>query len=306
MSDVELDDVQAFVQIGERGSVTAAARALGVTKSTISRRIQRLEEAIELPLLARTANRVRLTDYGLLFLERCSPALAEVDDAALMLRGLRREPSGMLRITMPEGLGNAAALTTIMLDFQAAHPAVSIEVYATPRTVDLVEEAVDIAIRPVGREAAGYDGGLHTQVLGGIWTSLYASADAARPETLDESVARIRVTHTGMTRNELHFVSVRGGSRRVVIEPSFRTNSMGQVLQAALSGASIVLLPRFQAAPWVDSGRLVRVCDAWSVPIGQLGLIWPASRHLSPRVRTFIDFFGERARSSGLVGPASR
>lgn len=306
MSAVELEDVHAFVRVAERGSVTAAARLLGVTKSTISRRVQRLESALGLPLLARTANRVRLTDYGKLFQERCAPALAEVENASLLLRGLRGEPSGLLRITMPEGLGNAAAVTTIMLDFQDNHPGVSIEVFATPRTVDLVEDGIDIAIRPVGAQHEGYNGGLHTQALGGMWTSLYARPDAAAPVSLEGGVAGIRVVHTGMTSRQLTFVSTRGGQCQMAIDPTFRTNSIGQVLQAGLSGASVALLPRFQASPWVKAGQLVQICQEWSVSIGTLGLIWPASRHLSPRVRMFIDFFTERAQSSGLVGPASR
>jgi len=306
MGEVDLDDVRAFVRVAERESLTAAARVLGVTKSTVSRRIQRLEDTLGLPLLARTANRVRLTDYGQMFLERCAPALAEVENAALVLRGLQGQPTGLLRVTMPEGLGNAADVTSIMLDFQAAHPGVSIEVFATHRRVDLVEDGLDIAIRPVGTQPEGYDSGLHTQLLGGIWTSLYAKADSRRPSSLEAAVAKLRVVHTGMTGRQLDFESVRGGKRRMTIDPTFRTNSVGQVLQAAMVGASVALLPRFQAAPWVDSGRLVQVCEEWSVPIGALGLIWPASRHLSPRVRMFIDFFSEHARSRGLVGPSSR
>lgn len=306
MNDIELDDVNAFVRIAERGSVTGAALAMGVTKSTVSRRIQRLEAALGLPLLARTPNSVRLTDYGEMFRERCGPALAEVDAAALMLRGMKGEPTGLLRITMPEGLGNAAAVTAIMLDFQRAHPRVEIEVFATHRMFDLVEHNIDIAIRPVRGAIGGHDSGLRSHSLGEVLTPLYARPDADPPGTLSEAVERIHVIHTGLVGGTLNFVSARGSIRQVTLTPRFRTNSFGQILHATLEGASIGLLPRFQAAPWVDTGQLVRVCPQWAVSAGVLALVWPASRHLSPRLRAFIDFFSERAVSSELVSASAR
>ena len=306
MNDVELDDVYAFVQVAERGSITAAALAVGVTKSTISRRIQRLEGALGLPLFARTPNSVRLTDYGEMFRERCGPALVEVENAALVLRGMKGEPTGLLRITMPEGLGNAAAVTTIMLDFQRAHPKVDIEVFATHRIFDLVEHNMDIAIRSVKGALGGHDSGLRSHALGEVLTPLYAMSGSDPPDSLSEAARRIHIVHTGLVGRSLTFVSARGSTRQVTLTPSFRTNSFGQVLHATLTGASIGLLPRFQAAPWVDTGRLVRVCPQWAVPAGVLALVWPASRHLSPRVRAFIDFFSERAVSSELVSAPAR
>lgn len=298
-------DLQSFVLAARHGSLTEAAARLGVPKSTVSRRVRRLEHALGAGLLSRTANAIRLTDAGERLFEQCAPALEQLEQAEATFEGVAGRVAGTLRVTMPEDFGQSTPLTRLLLTFQDRFPEVEVEVVATHRLVDLVGEGVDAALRPY-RGAPGWaaDGSLRMRVLGELGGGLYAAPALARalsgapPEAL---AAAVRVAHTQQS-GPLE-VETPEGPRALVVAPRLRATSMSVLAEAGRLGASVVSLPRFLGDPLVERGELVPVRPDWSIAGARLALVWPAARLLAPRLRAFVDFCAEHAATLGVVQP---
>jgi LysR family transcriptional regulator for bpeEF and oprC len=304
---VNLTDLETFVLVATAGSLTAAAKELAVPKSTISRRVRRLEEAIGLPLVSRTPNRLHLTEQGELLRDRCAPALMMVADAERELHGLASEPAGLLRLTTLETLSHAPALTRILLSFQRRYPRVKLEVVATDSVLDLAEARMDLALRTVGGITED-DGRLAARVLGRLDAGLYACPryldQHGTPEALDELSRHVRVAHTPTMRKGLRLVSPNEKPRLVELKDvALRSTSFGPVLHATLLGATIGILPTFLADPEVERGRLVPLFEPWRVQGAMLGVVRTAQRTVLPKTRAFIHFLAERAAPEGLVCP---
>lgn len=145
---MNLVDLDTFVRVAETGSMTAAAGQLGVPKSTVSRRVGRLEDALGLELLVRGARKVALTDHGRALADRSRDALRDIADVERSLTETATEPSGTLRVTAPIDIGRSRAGTDLFASFRARYPSVSLHVELTNRVVDLHEEGFDAALRP--------------------------------------------------------------------------------------------------------------------------------------------------------------
>ncbi len=301
---MNLTDLNTFVLVATLGSMTAAAKKLDVPKSTVSRRIRRLEESLRLSLLSRTPNRVRLTSQGELLRDRCAPALSVLVDAERELRGVATEPTGLVRLTTPPALGYAPALSTILSEYQLRFPRVNVEVVTTDAVLDFEEANIDLAVRPASVASSG--GGIIEQVLGRLDVGVYASPAylerQGEPTTLDELPERVRVAHDPLMRRSVPLQSASGKIRSVALgRVSMWTTNFGHVLQATLQNQTVGLLPTFLADPEVERGNLVLLFRQWRMQGGSLGLAWPAGRTVLPKTRALIDLFTERAVPSGLV-----
>jgi DNA-binding transcriptional LysR family regulator len=305
--NVNLTDLETFVLVASTGSMTAAAAQLAVPKSTVSRRIRRLERDLDLPLVHRSPNRIRLTRQGVLLRDRCAPALDTIERSQREIRGLSTEPAGLVRVTTLQTLGYAPALTTILLEYRQRYPRVELELLATDRVLDFDEASIDLAIRPVQVEITGSHPLLSTRILGRLDAGIYASPGYierhGRTELLDRLGTNLRVVHEPSTRMGLDLRSLRGKKRRVEVHAAFRTTSFGQVLHAALGGATVGVLPTFLADPEVERGNLVPLFEEWRVVGPEFGLVHPADRLLLPKTRALIELLEERATPVGLVSP---
>jgi DNA-binding transcriptional LysR family regulator len=305
---VNLTDLDTFVLVATAGSMTAAADKLGVPKSTVSRRIRRLEDSLGLSLVTRTPNRVRLTSQGALLRDRCAPALSMIVDAERELHGLASEPTGLLRFTTLVTLAHAPGLTRILLEYQKTYPRVELEVLATDRILDFDQAGIDLALRPVQSGVAGSDGALTERVLGTSHAGLYASPDYLEvhgmPLTLDELPSHLRLAHEPTMREGITLQSPSGKRRRLELgSASMRTTSHSQLLHAALMGATVAVLPTFLAQSEVERGGLVPLFEQWRVLKATLGLVHPAGQTVLPKTRALIELLSEHAVSSGLVCP---
>ncbi len=289
---MDLNQVAVVVEVVERGSFTAAAAALGVPKSSVSRSVSRLEQEMGVTILRRTTRRLALTDAGREWFERVRAALSELRDASAELSRDRQELRGVVRLTAPPD--TAAIIVDAVAPFSALHPKVHVDVVVTGRHVDLVQEGIDLAVR------AGplRDSALVSRKLFTTDFVLYASpahlkrwGHPARPEDLAERPCVLFRPSRGRVKWKLE-----AAGRRATVEVAgpFGTDDFTFVLEAVVQGQGIGLLPRIRCEDMTASGRLERVLPEWRVDGGPVQLVYPASRMLPRRVEALRDALVER------------
>jgi len=283
---IDLNDLVVFTRVIDEGSFTAGGRVLGLPKSTVSRRIARLEDRLGVRLLQRTTRRLSLTDAGRAYHARASRIIADLEEAERLVIGMQAVPTGRLRVTAPVEMGERLAeLATVYL---RDYPQTQVELDLTSRYVSLVEEGYDLAIR-AGRLG---DSTLIARRLARSPRFLYASPEylAARgaplriEELRDHDCILLGVAVSGTW----HLTGPRG---QVAVPVSGRiavTNFQG-VKRAAAAGLGIALLPATLAEPEASEGRLSVVLPLATPPADNLWAVYPSTRHLAPKVRAFID-----------------
>lgn len=296
---MNLNDLDTFIRVAESGSFTHAAQDLGVPKSTVSRRVSRLEEQLGVQLLQRTARSFGLTDDGLLLRSRCGPALREIIDVERALADASDKPRGTLRVTAPRDLGSTRAFAAILSGLREQWPAVAVEVDLSTRMVDLVEEGFDVAVR-VHNGPLPDSASLMVRPVGAVHGGLFASPSYLSEHGSPQAVANLSEHECVAARGPapvVRWVLQQDGDahrQTIAVDAAFAANDYGLVLSALVAGAGIGLVPTFLAADHVQRGELVPVLPQWRTAQGSVSLVWPASRHLAPRVRAFIDLMSER------------
>jgi DNA-binding transcriptional LysR family regulator len=303
---IKLEDMRLFAGVAEARSFTAAARAMGMPKQTLSRRIAELEQALDVQLLHRTTRRLHLTEVGAAYAERCAEIVRLADEANRAVVDDRQAPRGTLRITADPAFGEAF-LTGLVMEYASQWPEVQVEVVLARRRVDLVEEGFDVAFR-VGRVD---DPALTATSLGPARIRYCASpgylarhGTPASPEDLQRHEC-ILVISDGMPAR-WPFRGPRG-DMLVPVSGRLRFSSSGMAHAAALHGLGIAIMPEFACAEDLRRERLVSVLDDWVVEVGAVWLVHPSARQLTARVRTFVDLAVERlARQPPWIpaGPA--
>jgi len=288
-----LDELGAFVRVAELGSLTAAALRLRIPKSTLSRRLSRLEEGLGAQLLARTTRKLHLTEAGVAYLERIGPALARIEEAGREAQGDRDTPRGHLRITAPGDLA-LTWLPPLVATFRARHPAVTLEVLVEARRMDLVGEGIDLAVRAAAELA---DSGLVARRIASAELALWASARYLRRKGTPRAPADLARHAIGCLGPPLSRLTLRGpeGSRTTDVRTIVASNEPLFLREVALRDGGIVILP--SAFARADEG-LTRVLPAHSLrPVG-LYLVHPPARVVPAKVRAFRDFLTKHAPDS--------
>ncbi|MCO4768993.1 MAG: LysR family transcriptional regulator [Deltaproteobacteria bacterium] len=287
---MNLTDLDTFERVATHGTLAAAARELGVPKSTVSRRLTRLEEALGLDLLHRGGRRITLTQAGAELHGRSAAPLLVLRD---LDSGLAADsPRGTLRITAPHDLGTTAWFAGMLTRFRDAYPEVSLDVDLTARVVDVVGEGFDVAFRPSSAQADTDE--LTVRMLGRFRAGLCASPAYlerhAAPTTVEELAEHPLVGLRGMVGRPLPIESADGTRHEFV--PTFVAvgSDMSFVVAMVTAGMGIGLLPRSYATRELRRESLVSVLPELQTPLGRLAMVWPRSRFLLPRVRVFVDF----------------
>nr|WP_163502976.1 LysR family transcriptional regulator [Halomonas socia] len=294
----DLNDLYYFAQVAEHGSFTAAAHALGMPKSTLSRRITRLEERLEIRLLHRTTRRLTLTDTGRAYLTHCHDLLAAADAAAGVIEQVQDEPRGRVVISSPISLSQtllARALPEFMLRF----PRVEVELDATNRRVDLIAEGVDLALRVRPRLEDSSLVSRQFAISPGVLVAnpeLIARFGAPQTPADLERFPSLSM-HFADGRYRLTFTDSGGASQSVSLSPRLLTDDMHVLREAAIAGVGIVMLPGFVCHEAVAAGELSIVLPRWQLPNGQVHAVYPYRRGLRPAVRHLIDFLARRLPS---------
>ncbi len=295
---MNLNDLASFVRVVELGTISAAAQAEGVPKSTISRRIARLEDELGVELLRRSARAFALTEDGQLLHARSTAALQELADVAQQLSETGEVPRGRLVVSGPRDLAGSDTIAKLFAEYRATYPTVDVEIRLESRYVDLIAEGVDVAMRAHGAEIPG-GAGLMARLIGASQGKLYASPDyiarRGKPRSLADLAKHEFVLHRFMIDRPISLRSNSGDERLLTVgRVAFSVDDFGLLRRMVEVGGGIGLLAELSVGSSLRAGTLVPVLPTWSMQMGRLSLVWPASRQLSPRVRSFVDLASRR------------
>lgn len=290
------DAMQAFARVVEAGSFTKAADTLHMSKTSVTQLVQQLEARLRVKLLNRTTRKVNVTADGAVYYERVIRLLADMDDAETSLSGAASLPRGRLRIDVPSPLA-ALILVPALPEFHARYPDIQIDLGVSDRMVDLIGDNVDCVVR--GGEMT--DQSLIARRIGDLQMSVYASPDYLRrlgvpghPRELEDSQHRIvgfLWARTGKPlpyamRNETESVRIQG---RYVLA----VDDGNAYMAAGLAGLGVLWLPDYMAKAHLASGALVPLFEGWQLEAMPLYIAFPPNRHISLKLRVFLDWVTE-------------
>ena len=288
---MDLNEILVFTRVVQAGSFTAAAAQLGMPKSTVSRKVSDLEERLNARLLQRTTRRLSLTDAGRIYFDYGQRIVGEVDEAERAVGSLQAAPRGLLRVTA--GV-NTSFLGEIVADFLKRFPEVQLELLCTGRSVDLVEERFDIAIRA----GALADSSLIARSLGSVGWFFVATAaylkKRGRPRTPDDLEDHdCLVFGAGPTAHHLRLE--RGDqSAQLSLPARFLVSDLDILHSVATAGLGIALLPAFRCVEDLRAHRLECVLRDWTAPAIPVHVVYPSTRHISPKVKAFVEHLQRR------------
>lgn len=291
----DLNDLHYFVQVVDHGGFAAAGRALGLPKSRLSRRIGGLEERLGTRLLQRSTRRFSVTAVGQAYYGHCKEMLAHAEAAEALIETHHAEPCGVVRVSCPVALLDAR-VAAMLAGFMAKHPRVAIELDATNRRVDLIEERIDLAIRV--RPPPLEDSELALRVLARREQWLVGSPllleRHARPSHPGD-LAGLPSLALGLPqyRHRWQLVGPDGSELAVAHRPRLVTRSMNTLRIAAVRGIGIAQLPVMMMREELDRGELVRVLPDWAPPAEIVHVVLPSRRGLAPAVRRLVDYLAD-------------
>lgn len=299
-----ITDIVAFVRVADARSFTIAAEQLGLSRSAVGKCVTRLEDQLGVRLLHRTTRRVTPTDEGEAFYERCVRILADLEDAELAMVSRSERPRGRLRLDLPVSFGRLHVLP-LLHRFMETWPEVVVNVTFTDRYVDLIDEGVDLAIRIGGED----DNRLVARTLAPHRLTTCATPDYLAAHGTPRTPADLAnhsclaFTHAGRPTDWRFKTRPNNGSddplsnnRTLPVHGRFCASSAEALRDAALAGYGIGQLATFLIGDDLRAGRLVPVLESYMTLGPSIRAVYPTGRHLSPKVRRFIDLLAETWR----------
>ena len=288
------EDLQAFVAVVEAGSFTAAAARLDSAKSAVSRRVSALEERLGVQLLRRTTRTLNLTDTGRSFYEHSARILADLEEAESAVQQEHGELRGTLRIALPMSFGVRHMCKPIAA-FSKRHPRIRFDLDLNDRRIDLIEEGADLAVR-IGHLP---DSSLIARKLFDVRMVVCASqhylAVNGEPQSPEELRDHDCLVYSNLADPHVwRWQDESGRNLSVELDPVMHASSGDFLSNAAAHGLGIIIQPTFIAAEAVRRGELVPILEGYTWPVSPAYAVYSPTRHLSYRVRAFIDFLAER------------
>lgn len=285
--------LETFATVVEKGSFTAAAEALGISKPVVSKQISRLERHLGVQLLQRTTRRLHLTQAGEVFASYSQRIMSDVREAEQSVLPMQTEPQGRLRISAPESLA-MSLLPETLLTFQQHYPKVELDVRISGRFVDLVEEGIDVALRVGELE----DSSLIARQLMPCRFHSCASPDYLKtqgtPQYPDELSEHNCLVYSQSPRSDTWtFKDKNGNDLSIKVKGNLRSDTGRLLLSAALKGNGIFIAPTYMVADALAEGKLESVLDDYSPASTALYVVYPYSKLVSSKVRTFVDYLVE-------------
>ncbi|MDH5324898.1 MAG: LysR family transcriptional regulator [Gammaproteobacteria bacterium] len=289
-----LENMNTFVRVVETGSISGAAERLGVTKSAVSRRLKELEEHLGVELFHRTTRRMNLTETGRMFYHQSIRILEDVLEAEIATSQAHGTLKGSLKVALPSTFG-LMHIGPAIKEFLLDHPQIEFELDFNDREVDLMQEGFDLAIRIAGLP----DSSLIARRLASIQIVMCASPAylerMGSPQTPNELVDHQCLVYSLLHDFEhWHLTDSNGTVINVKIHPYLKASTGEFLRDAAVDGLGIVIVPTFIAYKEIERGTLVPLLRDYTPPQLDAFAIYPQTRYLSKRVRTFIDFLVKR------------
>jgi DNA-binding transcriptional LysR family regulator len=286
---MDLNDIIVFTKVVETKSFTGAADALGLPKSTVSRKLAQLEERLGVRLVQRTTRKLALTEIGEAYYERCSRIVSDIHAAEQLVTDMQATPRGRLRITASVDF-STRYLGEIIAGFLAIHPDINVELEGTDRLVDLIDEGFDLAVRfgPMPEST------LIARRIGALALVLCASptylARRGTPSSIDELDEHDHILFTPTSRNQTWtLVGPQEATYEFGRPARFASNNFGSVVDVARSGTGISLISEFMIADDLKRGSLVPVLPEWRTRPSEVHAVYPARQNLPPRLTLFLD-----------------
>ena len=286
--------MRAFTQVVKSGGFAAAARKMGVSRSTVNKLVINLEDQLNVQLLQRSTRQVHPTPTGLVFYERCVDILAEVSAAEIAVSQLQTEPKGILRINAPMSFGTLY-LGKAIADFMAQYPGLQVQLTLEDRFIDPLAEGYDVTVRIAQPETS---------------PSLVCQAIASVPRILCAAPSYIKKYGIPQHPTELsehsclHYGHIVRGNRwkllgneqeyQITVNGVLCSNNGEVIKDAAVKGLGISLLPNFIIKQELETKKLVVILREYQPPKISLCLVYPLNRHLSTKIRLFTQFFQQR------------
>lgn len=289
---LDLNDFFYFVQIVERRGFTAAGRALGMPKSTLSYRIQQLEAKLGVRLLNRTSRHFGPTPAGEEFYQQALHVVGAAETAEHLVRQRMKEPSGTVRFTTAIGTAQFG-LKDVLMDFIEEHPKINLVEYLTSRQIDLLAENFDVAVRAHSGILA--DSSLISRTLAVVPWILVAGSEFFKRTVAPKTPEELRQFHClfvwRTNTTPAWRLTARGRAETIELAtPRLVSNDLFTLKEAALRGMGIAALPAYVCKTELRSGELMRVLPAWSAGESKFTALLPYRRGLLPAVRIFVDY----------------
>ena len=292
MTRTDFNDYVYFAEVVAHGGFAAAGRALREPKSKLSRRVAAIEARLGLRLIERSSRRFRVTEVGQGFYERCRAMMLEAERAEALVAEAQAEPHGRIRLSCPTNA--LATVSPALRGFLARYPKVRLQLVASDRAIDLIEERIDVAIRI--RLDLTSDASLTMRTLGHSRWILVASPQVA--SRLGSDIAALAAFPTLGTNEDPGEVDWRferedGATYRLRHEPRLGCSNFAVLCEAAAEGIGVAYLPHHACADHIALGRLVHVLRDWRSSAGTIHLVFTTRRGLPPAVRALIDHLVE-------------
>lgn len=288
----KLTRIKAFALVVETGSFSAASDRLGISRAAASKYVSQLEEQLGARLLNRTTRRVSTTESGRIYLERCKEMLHIMDEADDMVAGLNATPRGILRISAPSVFAHRH-LMPLLGEYSRLYPEVKMEIMVSERLVDLVDEGFDLAIRIAYQQDPELVARRLTSckhILVASPTYLNTSPVLKEPADLQQHACLLY----SFTLNNTWPLEKDGNEFQVKVKPVFTSNDPDVLLEAAIAGMGISIMPTFIAYEAIRNGQLQAVLSDYTVLNLDIYAVYASRHYLPAKIRTFIDFLKEK------------
>ena len=289
-----LENLRAFTQVIQTGGFASAARAMGLSRSVVNKRVIRLEDMLGVQLLRRSTRKVTPTETGLAFFERCLQLLADYDEAIVSVTEREDAPRGSLRVNAPMSFGTLH-LSSVIAEYMQLYPDVHVELVLNDRFVDPIEEGFDVTLR------IAQPGNLTSLIARDIAPA--RRVVCASPRYLGEhgepktplDLRHHRCLHYGYQESGSQWrLGGPNGERSYAIQCVMWSNNGETLKEAAIQAQGIVLLPTFIAGDALQAGQLRSILPDYPASTLAVCALYPRHRHLSAKVRTFVDLLEKR------------
>lgn len=292
--------IEAFIAVADEHGFTQAAQRLGVSKSVVSKQVSALEQHLGVRLFNRTTRNLSLTEAGARFYAQSTGIVEQLVEAEQAVGDLNASPRGLLRVNVPVSFGHLH-LGPAMPEFLSRYPDIEVDITLNDRLVDLVNEGFDAAIRISRLEDSSLIARRVATAHGWVCASPEYIARHGAPRHPGELAAHNCLVYTYARQGQdWILVDRQGNEHRVPVRGRLRANNGEFLLETAAAGMGLVIMPDFIIADSVDSGRMQRVLPEYTARELGVYAVYPYTRHVSAKVRVFVDFLVERFGEQGL------